>query len=92
MSREKGQIDWNRELFFLATWNGLGIVISALKHAWDVLKSAVPRVRTGAVLPKMSLEKIKIAQNIFLTSFSESTQKNGSRTHVPLKSSANSGF
>ena len=38
------------------------------------------------------LKKQKVAQNIFLTSFSESTQKNGSRTLVPLKSSANSGF
>ena len=62
--------------FFLATWYGLGIVISALKHAWGVLKSAVPRVRTGAVLPKMTKKKKKkVAQNIFLTSFSESTQK-----------------
>ena len=36
MSREKGECDGNREWFFLATWNGLGIVISALKHAWGV--------------------------------------------------------
>ena len=42
--------------------------------------------------PKWTKKNKKVAQNIFLTSFSESTQKNGSRTLVPLKSSANSGF
>ena len=53
------------ERFFSSERCSPEFIAAANKSLQRARKSAVPSVRTGAVLPKMSLKKIQIAQNIF---------------------------